>query len=228
MVDHQVGAQGQRALQRGRAKGVVHRQQRAGIVRQAEMLALVAQNNLQDHPTRVVAEVSAVSTDLRTDTVALVMPDGLVAAGQQLVWNGKPAEVVVPGFSRERFERVSHGRLLDVQIGFGIAQVFDPVTRRQVPVLASLFDQLAIVVFFLANGHHVLLRGLASRMEPALKDMGAAMAEMEPKLREVLALIDDLRNYHAPERLENGDILIRRKTPAELKLEGLEGPATDL
>ena len=89
---------------------------RAGIVRQAEMLALVAQNNLQDHPSRVVAEVSAVSTDLRTDTVALVMPDGLVVAGQKLVWNGKPAEIVVPGFSRERFERVSHGRLPDVQL----------------------------------------------------------------------------------------------------------------
>lgn len=78
------------------------------------------------------------------------------------------------------------------------------------------------------EGAKLLLRGLASRMEPALQDMGEAMAEMEPKLREVLALIDDLRNYHAPERLENGDILIRRKTPAELKLEGLEGPATDL
>ena len=48
------------------------------------------------------------------------------------------------------------------------------------------------------------------------------------KAGQLLALIDDLRNYHAPEKLENGDILIRRKTPAELQLEGLEGPATDL
>jgi PAS domain S-box-containing protein len=89
---------------------------RASIVRQAEMLALVAQDNLLDHPARVVAEVSAASTDLRTDTVALVMPDGIVAAGHQRVWIGKSAEVVVPGFSRERFDRVSHGRLLDVQL----------------------------------------------------------------------------------------------------------------
>lgn len=78
------------------------------------------------------------------------------------------------------------------------------------------------------EGAKLLLRGLAANMEPALKDMGAAMAEMEPKLREVLALIDDLRNYHAPELLENGDILIRRKTPAEMKLQDLDGPATDL
>ena len=54
---------------------------RASIVHQAEMLALVAQDNLQDHPTRVAGEVSSVSTDLRTDTVALVMPDGIVVAG---------------------------------------------------------------------------------------------------------------------------------------------------
>ncbi len=89
---------------------------RASIVHQAETLALVAQDNLQDHPTRVAAEVSAVSTDLRTDTIALVMPDGTVAAGQKLVWRGKPAETVVPGFERERFDRVTHGRALDLQV----------------------------------------------------------------------------------------------------------------
>jgi PAS domain S-box-containing protein len=89
---------------------------RASIVHQAEMLALVAQDNLQDHPTRVAGEVSSVSTDLRTDTVALVMPDGIVVAGHQLVWLGKQAETVVPGFARERFEAVTHGRALDLQV----------------------------------------------------------------------------------------------------------------
>ncbi|MGC7406538.1 flagellar biosynthetic protein FliR [Pandoraea pneumonica] len=53
------------------------------------------------------------------------------------------------------------GRLLDVQIGFGIGQVFDPVTLRQAPVITGLFNQLAIFLFFLANGHHTLVRGLA-------------------------------------------------------------------
>lgn len=57
------------------------------------------------------------------------------------------------------------GRLIDVQIGFGIAQVFDPVTQRQVPVLSSAFDHLAILVFFLVNGHHALLRGVAYTLE---------------------------------------------------------------
>ncbi|HZN46920.1 MAG TPA: flagellar biosynthetic protein FliR [Ramlibacter sp.] len=57
------------------------------------------------------------------------------------------------------------GRLLDVQIGFGIGQVFDPVTRSQVPILTSVFDLLALMLFFLVNGHHALLRGLAYSVE---------------------------------------------------------------
>ena len=57
------------------------------------------------------------------------------------------------------------GRLLDVQIGYGIAQVFDPVTRRQTPILSMALNQLAVVVFFASNGHHVLLRGLAYSFE---------------------------------------------------------------
>ncbi|SHN18208.1 flagellar biosynthetic protein FliR [Duganella sacchari] len=57
------------------------------------------------------------------------------------------------------------GRVLDVQIGFGIPQVLDPVTRRQLPILTSLFEQLAVLVFFLTDGHHALLRGLAYSLE---------------------------------------------------------------
>jgi len=52
------------------------------------------------------------------------------------------------------------GGLLDVQIGYGIAQVFDPVSRRQLPVLTAMFNRVAVVVFFIVNGHHALLRGL--------------------------------------------------------------------
>ncbi|HVZ46134.1 MAG TPA: flagellar biosynthetic protein FliR [Ramlibacter sp.] len=57
------------------------------------------------------------------------------------------------------------GRMMDVQIGFGIAQVFDPVTRRQVPVLSSAFDHVGVLVFFLADGHHALLRAAALTLE---------------------------------------------------------------
>jgi flagellar biosynthetic protein FliR len=57
------------------------------------------------------------------------------------------------------------GRLLDVQIGFGMAQVIDPVTRRQVPVLSSIFGAFGLLLFFLVDGHHVLLRGIGLSLE---------------------------------------------------------------
>lgn len=57
------------------------------------------------------------------------------------------------------------GHLLDIQIGFGIAQVFDPVSNRQTPLLTSAFNQLALVLFFLVDGHHALLRGIAYSLE---------------------------------------------------------------
>lgn len=57
------------------------------------------------------------------------------------------------------------GRLLDLQIGYGMGQVLDPLTRAQVPVLTSAFGIAGAVFFFLVNGHHALLRGVAFSLE---------------------------------------------------------------
>ena len=85
------------------------------------------------------------------------------------------------------------------------------------------------------EGARLFLRGLMSQMEPALDEMGKALDQvepslraLEPQLRDLVAMIGDLRNYHAPEKLENGDILIRRKTERELFLERLTPDGTDL
>lgn len=89
------------------------------------------------------------------------------------------------------------------------------------------------------KGAELLLKGLMSEMEPALDEMGKALSSVEPALKdlqprllELLALIDDLTNYQAPERLENGDILIRRKpdapTPPPLPKTPEPLPQTDL
>lgn len=57
------------------------------------------------------------------------------------------------------------GRLLDVQIGFGMAQVLDPATSQPIPLLTSAFNQIGVLVFFLVNGHHALMRGVAYSLE---------------------------------------------------------------
>ncbi len=73
------------------------------------------------------------------------------------------------------------------------------------------------------EGAKLLFRGLMAEVEPSLDDMGRALSELEPALRELqpmlrdmIAMVDDLSNYHAPEKLPNGDIILRRKLPSEL------------
>lgn len=78
------------------------------------------------------------------------------------------------------------------------------------------------------QGAELLFNHMMGQVEPGLQDMAQALKEAQPKLMEILGMIDDLKNYHGPEKLPNGDIILRRKTPAELKLEALPGAETEL
>ena len=64
------------------------------------------------------------------------------------------------------------------------------------------------------RGAEMFLRGLMNEMGPSLREMELALKDVQPEIRKLLALVDDLRNYQSPERLPNGDILIRRKPDA--------------
>jgi flagellar biosynthetic protein FliR len=52
------------------------------------------------------------------------------------------------------------GKILDIQSGFGLASVFDPVTRADAPLFATMFNLLAVTVFFGMDAHHALMRGI--------------------------------------------------------------------
>lgn len=57
------------------------------------------------------------------------------------------------------------GRILDIQIGFGMGQLFDPATRQNLPLLTAAFTQLGVLCFFAVEGHHIVLRALAYSFE---------------------------------------------------------------
>ncbi|MES2933132.1 MAG: flagellar biosynthetic protein FliR [Pseudomonadota bacterium] len=57
------------------------------------------------------------------------------------------------------------GNLLDLQMGFSIANVLDPITRSQSPLIAALFGLVAAALFFTMDAHHTLLRGIAYSLE---------------------------------------------------------------
>ena len=92
------------------------------------------------------------------------------------------------------------------------AQEVAPVPPAEVEEGFSLMEE----------GAKLLFKGLLSSMEPAMEDMGRALTEMEPALRDLMAMMGDIGSYHAPEMLENGDIIIRRKTAVEMLQKGPE------
>jgi flagellar biosynthetic protein FliR len=81
------------------------------------------------------------------------------------------------------------GRLADIQAGFGVAQVFDPLTRTHLPILSSAIGLFAVVFFFAVNGHHALLRGIAFSVERMPVGAGwSASAAAEPLTRQAAVL----------------------------------------
>ncbi|SLN39357.1 hypothetical protein PSA7680_01938 [Pseudoruegeria aquimaris] len=77
------------------------------------------------------------------------------------------------------------------------------------------------------QGLSMLFEELLKDMEPALRELEGLQQDMGPALEELLGRIGELSQYHAPEVLENGDILIRRKTPEELRREEEARPLED-
>lgn len=52
------------------------------------------------------------------------------------------------------------GRVLDLQMGFGVANLVNPSTNEQTPLLGMLLLSVGVMTFFLAGGHHWVARGI--------------------------------------------------------------------
>ncbi len=52
------------------------------------------------------------------------------------------------------------GQILDMQVGFGIVNIFDPASGQQVPLIGNFKYILAVLIFLSTNSHHILLSAL--------------------------------------------------------------------
>ncbi len=52
------------------------------------------------------------------------------------------------------------GEITDMQIGFGISNVIDPISNIQVPLTSNLYYMMAMLIFLGVNGHHWLIKAL--------------------------------------------------------------------
>lgn len=68
------------------------------------------------------------------------------------------------------------------------------------------------------QGAMMLFQGIMTEMAPAINDMTNDMRQttqtLWPAMQDLARLMDDIGNYEMPERLENGDIVIRRSAGA--------------
>jgi hypothetical protein len=102
------------------------------------------------------------------------------------------------------------------------------LTLAAVPAMAQDDNPSAEEGFsLLEEGAKIIMRSFLDEMEPAMKGlkegMGEAMEKMGPALKALVAQIDDIRNYHPPEMLPNGDIILRRKVPLPPAAPGPDG-----
>jgi hypothetical protein len=58
-----------------------------------------------------------------------------------------------------------------------------------------------------------VLKGMVEEMDPMKEVLRNLFESMGPAFLELQGVIGDLTNYHKPEVLPNGDIIIRRKIP---------------
>jgi flagellar biosynthesis protein FliR/FlhB len=52
------------------------------------------------------------------------------------------------------------GQLMDFQVGFSMMSLFDPVSNDNVTLLGTLLYWISMVMFFVVDGHHMLIRAI--------------------------------------------------------------------
>ncbi|WP_094547404.1 flagellar biosynthetic protein FliR [Petroclostridium xylanilyticum] len=52
------------------------------------------------------------------------------------------------------------GQIIDMQIGFGMVNVFDPQSNIQIPVIANFYFIIAMLMFLSIDGHHMIISSI--------------------------------------------------------------------
>lgn len=76
------------------------------------------------------------------------------------------------------------GKVLDIQSGFAMGNVYDPVTRSGAPIFATLLNLVGVAVFFAVDAHLALFRGLAFSLTQVAPGAGWAALSADAVLRQ--------------------------------------------
>ncbi len=70
------------------------------------------------------------------------------------------------------------GKTIDLQLGFGVASVLDPMTQSHEALIGSLLNSLFTVAFFSLDLHHLLVLGIANTFQSFPIGSGLALPNL--------------------------------------------------
>ncbi|HEY8297267.1 MAG TPA: flagellar biosynthetic protein FliR [Candidatus Baltobacteraceae bacterium] len=136
------------------------------LMRTATMLAVFPIFSASQIPSYSKVAIAVIIAFLLYRTVPAIAPFGnmgelVVAAISQVALGlivGFVAQLVFAGIQFA-------GQLLDIQIGFAVANIINPTTQQSVTVLGELELVLATLVFLISNSHLLLLQGIGGSFD---------------------------------------------------------------
>ncbi len=81
------------------------------------------------------------------------------------------------------------GEIIDMQMGFGVVNVMDPVSNVQVPITGNFYYILSLLIFLILDGHHILIAAIFRSYEVLPLGKGQINAEL---LDTMLRLMSDM------------------------------------
>lgn len=85
----------------------------------------------------------------------------LSAAVGEILIGAAIAAVIMIGLAAFSFA----GRLLDLQMGFGVASLLDLNTQARMPLVGTALSMMAVMMLYLTDGHHMIVRAIAISFE---------------------------------------------------------------
>ncbi|MCB5191868.1 flagellar biosynthetic protein FliR [Methylobacillus arboreus] len=105
----------------------------------------------------IVGLAAGLASTVNVPSMSGFSPEWLISAMlSELLVGAAMAAALFAGFGAFHFG----GRLLDFQSGYGIASLVDLATRNNAPLIGSLLTMLAVLMFFLVDGHLAMLKVL--------------------------------------------------------------------
>lgn len=72
------------------------------------------------------------------------------------------------------------GEIIDMQVGFSIANVMDPISNVQIPMTSNVYFIISMLLFLSMDGHHMLIKALFdsfATLPPGMASFDASLAD---------------------------------------------------